>query len=384
MSSVENRKSFSAVDLHRLLEGFIRNRTPVAGGLKILAEFWQRQGADLDLDAVLEFPLNRDLKKLEEWFGTLWAGKGPSITSDGLWFGIKTLPKGDLDIYAAVLARLGREPAEWDWAHVHHARPADASSRIFKTLLSPKGPVRDEAVRRLLAIGCAVLVAQHLCHSLRPTLGAREPVVAAGFDEGEYFILGTARVNGRLEPLPAVAASRPRPVVAPGKLFRIADFASTTRWILAQPRDARGKETSRTFALTGKPVEGEAEYDVPVYIKGSRLDFSCTLSGVPVVRRDVADIVMQADREAVQRLPVTVDGQKGDFEILNILASVRPLRLLEQAKKLKVSVAELDLGKHEIARVKSVLVVTRRLAETLTKSGASGVSFLPLKASDIE
>ncbi len=384
MSSVENRKSFDAVEQHKLLENLIRNRGTVQNGLKTLAEYWQRQGADLDLEAVLEFPLTRDLRKLEDWFGTIWAGKGPPITSDGLWFGLKVLPKGELDIYAAVLARLGREPSEWDWDHVHYAKPHDASSRIFKTLLSPKGPVRDEPVRRFMGIGCAVLVAQHLCHTLRSNLGAREPVVAVGFEESDYYILGTARVNGRLEPLPAVAYSRPRIGLSKGNLFRVADFASTTRWILAQPRDGKGKEMSRSFALQGKLVETVAEYDVPVYIKGRRLDFSFTLSGVPVVRRIVAELVEQADRAAVQRLPVSIDGQKGDFEILNILSTVRPQRLLEQAKKTKQPPAELELGKHAIARIKTVLVVTRDLASQLVKAGTSGITFVPLKTQDLE
>jgi len=289
-----------------------------------------------------------------------------------------------MDIYAAVLARLGREPAEWDWENVHHAKPQDASSRIFKSLLSPKGPVRDEDVRRLMGIGSTVLVAQHLCHALRPTLGAREPVVAVGFDQGEYFILGTARVNGRLEPLPAVAYSRPRVGLPQGNLFRVADFASTTRWILAQPRNGDGKELGKTFGLQAKLMETENEIDVPVYLKGRRLDFSFTLSGVPVVRRGVAELIEQADRAAVQRLPVTVEGQKGDYEILNVVATTRAQRLLEQAKKLKQPLHDLDLSKHEIVRLKSVVVVTRSLAETLTKAGVSGVSFVPLKPSDIE
>jgi hypothetical protein len=384
MSSVENRKPFDAVEQHTLLENLIRNRGSVKNGLKTLAEYWQRQGANLELETILEFPLSRDLRKLETWFGTIWTGKGPPITSDGLWFGLKVLPKGELDIYAAVLARLGREPAEWDWDHVHYAKPHDASSRIFKSLLSPKGPVRDEAVRRLMGLGCAVLVAQHLCHELRPTLGAREPVVAVGFDEGEYFILGTARVNGRLEPWPTVAYSRPRMGLARGNLFRVADFASTTRWILAQPRNGEGKELGRTFGLQAKMADAEAEIDVPVYIKGRRLDFSFTLSGVPVVRRTVAEVVEQTDRLAVQRLPVSIEGQKGDFEILNVLATVRPQRLLEQAQKLKQPLQELDLGKHHIARVKNILVVTRELAEHLVKAAVSGVNFIPLKPQDLE
>jgi hypothetical protein len=383
MSSVENRKPFDAVEQHRLLENLVRHRETVKNGLKTLAEYWQRQGADLDLDAVLNFSLTRDLHKLEDWFTTLWAGKGPPITSDGLWFGIKNLPKGEMDIYAAVMARLGREPAEWDWDHMRHPKPQDASSRIFKSLLSSKGPIRDEAVRRLMAIGCAVLVAQHLCHTLRPDMGAREPVVAVGYDDGEYFILGKARVNGRLEPLPAVAHSRPRSVLASGNLFRVADFASTTRWILSQPRNGKGKEASRAFALQGKSVPTETEYDVPVYIKGRRLDFSFTLSGIPVVRKIVAELIEQAEPMAIQRVPVSVDGQKGDFEILNVLSTVRPQRLLEQSKKLKLPPAELELNKHRIARVKGVIVVQRELAERLLAARVTGVSFIPLKTQDL-
>ena len=384
MSSVEDRKPFDAADQLKLLENLIRNHVSVKNGIKILTEYWQRQGADIDLDAVLGFSLTRDLHKLEDWFGTIWAGKGPPITSDGLWFGLKVLPKGELDIYAAVLARLGREPSEWDWDNVRYAKPKEAASRIFKSLLSPKGPVREEPVRHLMGIGCAVLVAQHLCHALRPTLGAREPVVAVGYDEGEYFILGTARVNGRLEPLPTVAYSRPRVGLARGNLFRVADFASTTRWILAQPRNGAGKELGRAFGLQAKLIEPETEVDVPVYINGRRLDFSFTLSGVPVVRRSVAEVIEQADRAAVQRLPVAIEGQKADFEILNILATARAPRLLEQSKKLNLPLHDLELGKHEIVRIKNVVVVTRSLAEKLVKAAVSGVSFIPLKSQDLE
>jgi hypothetical protein len=385
MSSVaENRKPADSADVHRFLESFVRNRTPMQAGLKSLAEFWQRQGAALDLDAFLDFPLARELHRLETWFATLWSPKAPPITSDGLWFGITELPKGGLDLYAAVLPRHGREPAAWNWDEVKYPKPREASSRLFKTLLSPKGPIRDEPVRRLMGIGCAVLIAQYLCHALRPELGAREPVVAAGYEGGEFFILGTARVNGRIEPLPEEAAQRPRPGLAKGNLFRLTDSGSTTRWLLQQPRDEKGREVGRSFALTAKAIEGDGAYDVPVYLKGARPDFSFTLSGIPVVRRSAAELIEQADREAVQRLPVTIDAVHGEFEILNVIASVRPQKLLDQSQKTKTPLPELDLGKHRIARAKDALLVTRSLAEALIKAGASGIVFVPLKATDLE
>jgi hypothetical protein len=384
MSMVEDRKPTHSADVHKFLETMVRNRVTVKAGLKTLAEFWQRQGVALDLDAVLEFPLTRDLHRLEEWFGTLWSPKAPPITSDGLWFGICEFPKGGFDLYAAVLPRHGREPAAWNWEDVKYPKPREASSRIFKALLSPQGPIQDAPVRRLMGIGCAVLVAQHLCHSLRPELGAREPVVAAGYDGGEFYILGVARVNGRIEPLPDEAPRRTGLGVIKGNLFRLTDSGSTTRWLLDQPRDEKGREVSRGFGLQAKPIEPAGAYDVPVYLKGARPDFSFTLSGIPVVRRTAAEIVEQADREAVQRLPVTVDGVHGEFEILNVLAAVRPQKLVEQAKKAKTPLAELELGKHRIARAKDALLVTRDLAEALIKAGVSGIVFAPLKTTDLE
>jgi hypothetical protein len=383
-SSAEVQKPVNSVDVHRFLEALVRNRVTAAAGLKSLAEFWQRQGAAFDLGAIIDFPLARDLRKLEEWFGTIWSPKAPPITSDGLWFGIVDLPKGGLDLAAAVLPRHGREPASWDWGNVKYAKPRNASSRLFKTLLSPQGPIADAAVRRLMGVGCAVLVAQHLCHSLRPELGAREPVVAAGFDGGDYFILGTARVNGRIEPLPDEAPRRPRLDLLKGNLFRVTDSGSTARWLLAQPRDGSGREVSRTFALQAKLIEGEGVYDVPVYLKGARSDFCFTLTGIPVLRRAVADLIDQADRGAVQRLPVTIDAAHGEYEILNVLSSVRPLKLLEQSKKTSVPLAELDLGKRRIARVNDALVVTRDLVAILAKAAVGGINFFPLREIDLE
>ena len=151
-SVMENDKPVNSADVHRYLETIVRNRVSVPAGLKTLAEFWQRQGADLDLDAILEFPVNRDLRRLEEWFKTLWSPKGPPITSDGLWFGVDELAKGGFDLYAAVLPRHGRAPSEWDWENVKYPKPRTASSRIFKALLSPQGPIRDAPVRRLMAV----------------------------------------------------------------------------------------------------------------------------------------------------------------------------------------------------------------------------------------
>jgi hypothetical protein len=383
-SVMENNKPMNSSDVHRYLETLVRNRVGVPAGVKTLAEFWQRQGARLDMDEIVEFPFARDLRRLEEWFGTLWSPKAPPITSDGLWFGITELAKGGLDLSAAVLPRHGREPVAWDWEDVKYPKPREASSRIFKTLLSPQGPIQDPPVRRLMGIGCAILVAQHLCHALRPELGAREPVVAAGYDGGEFFILGTARVNGRIEPLPEEAPRRARPGLLKGNLFRLTDSGSTTRWLLDQPRDGKGRETGRGFGLQAKPIEGEDAYDIPVYLKGMRPDFCFTLSGIPVIRRSAAEIIEQHDREAVQRLPVTVDAVHGEYEILNLLASVRPLKLLDQAKKAKVPLAELDLGARRIARVHQTIIVTRRLAEALLNAGVSGIVFVPLKATDLE
>jgi len=383
-SLMENDKPAHSADVQKYLETIVRNRVSVPAGVKTLAEFWQRQGADLDLDAILEFPVNRDLRRLEEWFKTLWSPKGPPITSDGLWFGVVELPKGGFDLSAAVLPRHGHEPTAWDWEDVKYPKPRLASSRIFKTLLSPQGPIHDDPVRRLLAVGCAVLVGQHLCHVLRPELGAREPVVAAGFENAEFFILGKARVNGRIEPLPTGAPRRPRPALLKGNLFRLADSGSTTRWLLDQPRDEKGRETSRGFCLNAKPIETEGVYDVPVYLKGARLDFCFTLTGIPVVRRTTAEIVELADPDAVQRLPVTVDAVHGEYEILNVVAAIRPQRLLDQSKKLKTPVADLDLGAHRIARARQTLIVTRPLAEALLKAGVSGIVFVPLKTGDLE
>ena len=382
-SVMENNKPISYADVHKYLETLVRNRVSVPAGVKTLAEFWQRQGADLDMDAILDFPLIRDLRRLEDWFGTLWSPKSPPITSDGLWFGVTESAKGGFDLYAAVLPRHGREPAAWDWEEVRYPKPREASSRIFKVLLSPQGPIQDPPIRRLMSIGCAVLVAQHLCHALRPELGAREPMVAAGHEGGDFFILGTARVNGRIDPLP-VEAPRPRPGLLKGNLFRLTDSGSTTRWLLDQPRDGKGRETGRGFGLQAKPIEGDDAYDVPVYLKGMRSDFCFTLSGLPVVRRAAAEIIEQADREAVQRLPVTVDAVHGEYEILNVLAAVRPQKLLEQSKKNKTPLPELDLGGHRIARARQTLIVTRDLAEALLHTGVSGIIFVPLKAGDLE
>jgi len=92
-------------------------------------------------------------------------------------------------------------------------------------------------------------------------------------------------------------------------------------------------------------------------------------------------VIEQAERGAIQRLPLTIPGTREPFEVVNVLRRVPASRLLAWSKAHRSVVSEAPLGKFKIARTGSydnIIVVTRALAEALANARVTGTALVPL------
>lgn len=123
---------------------------------------------------------------------------------------------------------------------------------------------------------------------------------------------------------------------------------------------------------------------VPIYSKERPLDVSFSIGEVPIVSQGVAELIEKLSPRSVQRIPARMEGAKASYEILSLLANVRPEDLLDRAKAAGAPVGSGDLGQHRIARVGSAIVVARELATALAAASVTGIRFEALKGTDLK
>jgi hypothetical protein len=61
---------------------------------------------------------------------------------------------------------------------------------VLAALSADKTLVRDRLARHLICLGYVALVAGHLCRRFVRLLAPRSPIVAAGYEEGDFVMLG--------------------------------------------------------------------------------------------------------------------------------------------------------------------------------------------------
>jgi hypothetical protein len=359
----------------------------VARGLKKLAKACIEQGAAIDLAAVAKLPIAKELKRLEQWFGSLWTPKPPQKRANASYFGIAEFDGGRHDFRC--LALHGKDPSteDWDFAGGKVTEPEFAGSEVLAALSAKKGPLATSSeARHILLLGYVALVAAHLVRTRAAELATRKLLVAAGYDEGDFILLGRSKLDGSFERTSAEPPPATKPVKLPTnvELFQLKD--TKTRgggWMLDGPFLGT-KELLGGFATSAKRIK-PAPYVATIKLRGKPLDISFTLIDALVVRRAIGELFSRLDPRSIQRVPIVVEGSSEPFEILNVIASVPPKQIKASARGRKT--CEGSLGEPKIARSGVALirvVVGREIAEALARLNVTGAELVPLDKADLD
>jgi len=377
---------------------FIRTTASSEGTLSECAVAWAKycraRGYGVDLARLARLPFAAEEKSLARWFERLRRAKPPGERHQGFWFGVNEFEEGGQsfeDFYWGVVtsAALDVDPSEWGWGKgAIGPKGRYAGSTILKQLWAADGPVPKSEARHVFVLGYVALVAARSCLALPRAKRQLRRIVAVGYDEGDLVLLGALTDTGFTTEAEASPKKAPKPqrTLAPATLFRVErDIHRQKGWLLDSPTQRSGREVAYGFgadARRKKPVPLKMER----YLGGREMDFSFTVLDVPVVNRRVADIITRHDPKSVQLLPVTLQGSRERYWVLNVVAKVPPSHFKAWTKKHRRPVAEASIGRRLIARagvVHSALVVARPLAEALVEAEVTGISLEPITREDV-
>ena len=96
----------------------------------------------------------------------------------------------------------------------------------------------------------------------------------------------------------------------------------TDRWYLASPRLKSGDEVDPRLFTTGRPLDWAAPLFVPLRRRGRPLDFTLADFDMPVVSAALASLLQLKAPDCFQLLPAKVEGDPGQFFVLNATRAV--------------------------------------------------------------
>ena len=371
---------------------FIRK---TAGGEGTLAEcalawgkYCRARGYAVNLARLSRSPFAAEDKALGRWFARLWRAKPPRERHQGFWFGILEFAEGEQsfeDFYwgVATSAGLDTDASEWGWGKAAlGSKRRTADSTILKHLWAEDSPVPKGEARHVFVLGYVALVAARLCLALPKAKRSVRRVVAAGYDEGDSVLLGALTDTGFGVAQETKQPPKPQRKLAAGELFCIErDVHRQKGWLLDSPVTRAGREVEYRFGTDARRRK-PGPLTMGRYPGGGReMDFSFTVLDLPIVNRRVADIIAAHDTKSYQLLPITLNGSRERYWVLNVVAKVPPSHFKKWGQATRRPVALASIGKKAIARagvVLRTLIVTRPLAEALIEAGVTGISLEPI------
>jgi hypothetical protein len=97
------------------------------------------------------------------------------------------------------------------------------------------------------------------------------------------------------------------------------DVDAEKRWYLGDLNICEGKEIDTRKFTVGKMYRGSKNLCVEIYRKGRALDFSFAVFDMPVVRKEVGELIQHHAPDSIQLVPCRVGSQAADYVILNVL-----------------------------------------------------------------
>jgi hypothetical protein len=101
----------------------------------------------------------------------------------------------------------------------------------------------------------------------------------------------------------------------------VADMTYPNRWILSPLVDDGGEPVDERVFTKGKRAPVHAGLKLSKANSGRALDFTHGPMDLPIVRREVGQLIETLEPTAVQRIPVDVVGESSPFEILNVTST---------------------------------------------------------------
>src|SRR5215211_2754322 len=178
----------------------------------------------------------------------------------------------------------------------------------------------------------------------------------------------------------------------------VSDLKAQGRWFLGQPEHRSGVEVNPGIFTRGVPVEIAKPLYVPIKHPGRPLDFTFAAFEIPVVTPGLAATIAAMSPQAVQRIPVRVEAQNQEYEILNVTTTVA---CLDERKSYVERWTERDGWSDKVGQYKLILdltvdperarphhifrlggwrvslIVSHDLKDILEREAATGVAFIP-------
>jgi hypothetical protein len=183
----------------------------------------------------------------------------------------------------------------------------------------------------------------------------------------------------------------------PKRFFELADDVNVPhRWHLAMPRNTQGVKVDDYEFWSGAPVHIQGRLRIPVEIAGKALDYTEAGINIPVVHVRVASLFAELAPDDVQLLPVDVEGQPDQY---NILVATRLIHCIdEQASRIELwthedgvphkvgqyfSVRDMRIDKSKVGSAQvfrcegwsGSLIVSEEIKNALERMGATGPRF---------
>jgi len=184
----------------------------------------------------------------------------------------------------------------------------------------------------------------------------------------------------------------------PKRYFRLTDDAGVPgRWHLRSPTNLQGEEVDPWVFTNGGLIPDPGRLRIPIARPGKALDFTLTGFAVPIVHVRVASLFMELAPDGVQRFPVDIQGQSGQF---CVLVATKLIRCIDDAacKEVEIWMPEderpekvgeyrdisglrIDAAKVGDAKVfrpwgwTVALIVSDAIKDALERSGTSGTTF---------
>jgi hypothetical protein len=177
------------------------------------------------------------------------------------------------------------------------------------------------------------------------------------------------------------------------RFFRMV-FADEERWHVTESSWDR----SPFDVLACRPVEGIAPIRLRIYSDGKRVDYDVTSFSTVVVSRRFAEVVSSIAPNDIQRLPAVVEGDDGNWEVLNVIACLdcidhqrsiitsyypqnHPEFPGEPDGVIRLMVDRSRIGDHQVFRPKGwtvAVIVSNTVRRALREIGVTGVEFIPV------
>jgi len=106
------------------------------------------------------------------------------------------------------------------------------------------------------------------------------------------------------------------------RFYQIEDDVNVAgRWWLKSPRDSSGNPIDPESFRIARRMEVSSPLTISVRRQGAPLGFTLADFGMPIVVKQVGELLSGICQNEIQLFPATIDGYAGDYYILNALNS---------------------------------------------------------------